>query len=150
MKRLAKKALGCEDCGGEGMSKYGATRLTVDGETFDSKGEHKRYADLLIKQRLGEIRNLQRQPKFPLAIDGKPILIRSERYKNGRQVVYTADFQYDEQLPPAGNWDIDPPWHVVIEDFKGYDTTESRLRRAVFEAQYGKLVKVTGAQKMRR
>lgn len=124
-------------------SKYGAKTITVDGERFDSKAEHKRYADLLVRQNMGEIRNLQRQPKFPLAIAGKPILIRSARYKNGRQAVYTADFQYEEL-------DVDQYWETVIEENKGFDTTESRLRRAVFEAQYGKLVKMTGAQKMHK
>lgn len=118
------------------------------GEKFDSRAEMDRYGVLLLRQKLGEIRHLRRQVKYPLAIEGRPVKIRSPRYKNGRQCVYTADFVYEEweacQCPIANGW------RTVVEECKGYHTDASRLRIAIFEAQYGIQVRMTGAQKMRR
>lgn len=123
-----------------------AKRITLpNGEVFDSKAEMDRYGVLLLREKLGEIRNLRRQVKYPLAIEGRPVKIRSPRYKNGRQCVYTADFVYQEpQEPPHYIW------VTIIEESKGYHTDASRLRIAVFEAQYGIEVRMTGEQKMRR
>lgn len=48
------------------MSKYHSKKITVDGETFDSKKEYRRYRELLLLERAGLITNLQRQVKFLL------------------------------------------------------------------------------------
>lgn len=146
MKRIAKKAVGCEDCGG--------TCYVLDipcgfcggkPAIFDSGAELKRYAALVNSQKRGEIRNLRRQVKYPLAIEGRPIKIRSPRYKNGRQCVYTPDFVYEERVT-----DIPITWETVVEESKGYHTDASRLRIAIFEAQYQVTVRFTGAQKIIR
>jgi len=47
-------------------NKYGAKRTTVDGTTFDSKGEARRFAHLQTLQLIGEIHGLERQVPFPL------------------------------------------------------------------------------------
>lgn len=126
-----------------------ATRITLPGgETFDSKAEMARYSELLIREKLGEIRNLRRQVKYPLVIEGRPIKIRSPRYKNGRECVYTADFEYEEREPDLP---YDPgAWRKVVEESKGYHTDASRLRVGVFEAIYNVKVRMTGTQKMRK
>ena len=111
--------------------KYAAQKVEIDGETFDSKSEARRWSELRLLERAGQIRKLRRQVSFPLAIGDAPILIRSEGYPNGRQAKYTADFVYVENEAE------------IIEERKGFDTTESRLRRAVFEAQYGVRIRVT-------
>lgn len=51
-------------------NKFNAHRTTVDGITFDSKKEAKRYGELRLLEKAGEIRNLELQPKFPLIVNG--------------------------------------------------------------------------------
>ena len=125
--------------------KYRSKIFRVGDEKFDSLAEFKRYNDLVARQLAGEIKNLRRQVSFPLAIEGRPVLIRSPRYKNGRQAKYTADFVYEEFAPHETD---PPPWRFVVEECKGYDTTESRLRRAVFEAQHQVQIRMSGKQAM--
>ena len=46
--------------------KYGNKRTKVDGITFDSMKEAKRYIELSLMERSGAIQDLQRQVKFVL------------------------------------------------------------------------------------
>ena len=48
------------------MNKYGAIKTTLDGITFDSAREASRWGQLVLLQRLGKIRDLQRQVPFRL------------------------------------------------------------------------------------
>jgi hypothetical protein len=82
-------------------SKYGAKRTLLHGISFHSKGEARRYQQLLLIGLSGALRNLELQPFFDLHVNGVKI---------GR---YTADFGYDEA---CGSWDNA---RHVIEDFKG-------------------------------
>ena len=107
-----------------------ATR-TIDGVVFDSKGEAKRWQELQLLERAGAISDLRRQVKYPLVIEGRPVLIRSEGYPNGRAATYTADFVYVEN------------GRRMVEEFKGFDDDRSRLRRAVVEAIYQFQIRVT-------
>lgn len=102
-------------------NKWNAVRTTVDGITFDSKGEARRYIELKLRERSGEIFKLELQPVFPLLINGT---------KCG---VWKGDFAY---------------FHLnerVIEDFKGYDTPLGRLKRKIVEALYGIKIRITVA-----
>lgn len=63
-------------------SKFRNVPVVVGGERFDSKAEMRRWAELQLLERAGEITHLTRQPKFPLHVNG--ILI-------GR---YVGDFSY--------------------------------------------------------
>lgn len=113
--------------------KYRAQATYVNGIRFASKKESQRYIDLLWRRdTLGEISDLELQPVFRLEIGDKPILLRSERYPNGRRCSYVADFRYRDLI--TGNW--------VVEDVKGMDTPLSKLKRGIVEAQYGIIVKV--------
>ena len=47
-------------------NKYKAKKVEINGEVFDSKKEANRYQELLLLQRAGKIRDLQRQVKFEL------------------------------------------------------------------------------------
>lgn len=47
-------------------NKYNAVKTTVDGITFDSKAESRRYGELVLMKRAGEIRWFNRQPSFLL------------------------------------------------------------------------------------
>ena len=107
-------------------NKYSAKPEIVDGIRFASRREAKRYRELKLLERAGEISKLELQPKYKLGTDDAPILLRSERYPNGRRAAYFADFRYYRNH--AGI--------TVIEDAKGIDTPLSRLKRAIVEAQY--------------
>ncbi|MDD3747626.1 MAG: DUF1064 domain-containing protein, partial [Anaerostipes sp.] len=43
-------------------SKYGARKTVIDGITFDSKREAKRYQELKLLEQAGEISYLELQP----------------------------------------------------------------------------------------
>lgn len=115
--------------------KYHAQAITIDGIKFASKAEGRRYSDLKLLERAGEISGLELQPEYPLVIprmiDGKltnvPVRIRSAKRPNGTRTKYTADFRYQDTRTGR----------QVVEDVKGFDTTASRLRRAVVECIYG-------------
>jgi hypothetical protein len=110
-----------------------AYERTLDGVVFDSKAELARWRELKLMQSAGEISGLTRQREFILAFNGRPVLMRSARYPNGRVCKYTADFSYTTAKGV-----------VTVEEHKGHDLPESRLRRAVCEALYGIEIIVTG------
>jgi len=107
--------------------KYANKPEWVDGHKFDSQAEADEYRELLTLERAGVIRKLELQPKFLFEINGRPVKIRSEKMPNGRQASYRADFRYYDTTTAE----------VVVVDVKGMDTSESRLRRALVEAQFG-------------
>ena len=108
-------------------------RTSSDGSVFDSKAELRRWEELKLLERAGEISGLTRQREFTLAFSGRPVLMRSPKYPNGKVCSYKVDFSYTDAQGVA-----------TFEEFKGHDTPESRLRRAVVEAIYGIEIIVTG------
>ena len=48
------------------MSKYHARKITRDGETFDSQKEYRRWCELKLLERAGEIQGLRRQERIEL------------------------------------------------------------------------------------
>ena len=93
-------------------SKYHSRKVTIDGITFDSRKEARRYSELLLLERAGAIQNLQRQVKFEL--------IPPQRI--GRRVVeracsYIADFVYEEND------------QKIVEDTKGVKTKDYIIKR---------------------
>ena len=93
------------------MTKYNAKKTEVDGFIFDSRAEARRYSELILAERAGEISNLSLQPVFPIIVNEKKI---------GK---YIADFQYTDR---DGN--------RVIEDVKGVSTPVYRLKKKLVEA----------------
>lgn len=114
--------------------KYGARPTTLDGARFHSKGEAQRWAELQVLERVGKIMNLERQVPFPLVVNGRPLLT-----PKGRPMKAVIDFTY---FDVAANED-------VIEDFKGYQTAESRLKLALLAAITGRTIRITGAKSAR-
>ena len=47
-------------------SKYGAKKITRDGITFDSLKEYRRFCELSLLEKSGDITELKRQATFPL------------------------------------------------------------------------------------
>ena len=76
-----------------GENKYRSRKITVDGITFDSVKEANRWQELMMLERAGEIRDLQRQVPF--------VVIPTQRDENGKliekEVRYVADFTYIEK-----------------------------------------------------
>jgi len=110
-------------------NKYSAVKTVVDGITFASKAEARRYAQLKLLERAGEISNLETQPEFLFIVNGTPVKIRSEGYPNGRQAKFRADFRY---------WD-NRNNRTIVEDVKGGNATRTEayaLRKALVEALF--------------
>lgn len=98
-------------------NKYGAVKEVVDGITFDSKREAKRYGELKNLEQSGLISDLELQPRFALQGPNGPL-----QADDGRQLFYYADFCYRD-----GD-------QVVIEDVKSEATSKNatyRLKRAI-------------------
>lgn len=102
--------------------KYANVPTTLDGQRFDSQREARRYGELRLLEKAGQIRALTLQPSFPLWASAA----RGELVEVAR---YVADFQYDERDGQG--------WRLVVEDAKGVRTTVYKLKRRWFEAQYG-------------
>ena len=70
------------------MNKYRNKKTQVDMYVFDSIAESKRYKELALLQKAGEIQKLELQPRF---------LLQESFKKNGktyRKIEYIADFMY--------------------------------------------------------
>lgn len=108
------------------MSKYHAIRTTIDGITFDSKAEAKRYEELKLLEKAGEILAVEVHERFPLL------------YGVIKLGDYEADFSYY----------IKGVAQMVVEDVKGVKTPLYRWKKKHFEAQYG--IKITEITKRSR
>lgn len=111
-------------------SKYGAKKITRNGETFDSLKEYRRFCQLSLLEKSGDITELRRQVVFPLIPTQREETC--EVYTRGKnkglpkpgkvlekEVKYIADFVYTER----------PTGEVVVEDVKGVKTKEYILKR---------------------
>lgn len=100
------------------MNKYNNKKTQIDMYVFDSVAESKRYKELALLEKAGEIKDLKLQPKF---------LLQDGFRKNGktyRKIEYIADFMYIEN------------GKVIIEDVKGMETEVFKLKRKIFEHKY--------------
>ena len=103
-------------------SKYGNRKTIVYGIAFDSRREARRYVELSLLQRAGEIRDLKLQEKFELIP-----AVKDERGKVvERAAYYIADFVY-----------IDKNGQQVVEDAKGARTREYILKRKLMRWRHG-------------
>jgi hypothetical protein len=102
-------------------SKYGNKRVEVDGITFDSQAEAKRYAELKLLEKAGQISDLKLQPRFPFYYQ--------TGWTSELMFTYVADFSYVDNVPPHPI--------TVVEDVKGFRTPLYRLKKKLIEAQYG-------------
>lgn len=103
-------------------NKYRAKKVSEDGFLFDSKAEHKRYCELKLLQRAGQIEDLAVHQRFPCYMQGVKV------------TVYEADFTY-----------FTPDEAFVVEDVKGMKTAVYRLKKKIFEACYPYKITEIGA-----
>jgi hypothetical protein len=94
-------------------NKYGNKKTQVGDRLFASKKEARRYQELLLLAEHGEIRDLRLQVPFKMVVGGIKIC------------TYIADFVYHDQ---TGG--------VVVEDSKGYETREFKLKAKLFRALF--------------
>lgn len=101
-------------------NKYSAKKTVIDGIKFDSKKEANRYLELKMLEKAKQITDLELQPAFEL--------IPTQKYQGEtlRKVKYIADFQYKDLFGD-----------VIVEDTKGFKTTEYIIKKKLFIQKYG-------------
>lgn len=99
------------------MGKYNNIKVKDGGYTFDSKAEHRRWLELRMLERAGEISNIEIHQKYPLVVNGVKVCI------------YIVDFRYKNNQ----NGDI------INEDVKSKATITAvyRLKKKLMLACYG-------------
>lgn len=117
------------------VAKYKSKKTEVDGIIFDSKKEAKRYRELLLMERVGEIQDLRLQYKFVLIPAQYEDVARysektGKRLKDKRVCVekecaYIADFVYLQN------------GRLVVEDTKGFRTADYIIKRKLMLREYG-------------
>lgn len=89
-------------------SKYNNVKTEIDGQSFDSKREARRYIVLRAQQLTGEISNLRCQVTYDLGV-----------------CIYKADFVYDRD------------GETIVEDVKGYRTQTYLLKKKLMLERWG-------------
>jgi hypothetical protein len=102
-----------------GGQKYRNKRHETPDGTFDSEAEYRHWCHLKIRQRVGEISQLQRQVVFELA----PSVVVQGRKRP--PIRYIADMQYQEQ------------GKTIVADVKGAVTPEYRIKRHLMMSVHG-------------
>ena len=98
-------------------NKYHNRKVIVDGMRFDSVKEAKRWRELCLLYRAGEIGEVERQVEF-LLIPSQRTRTPDGKTKTERAVKYRADFVY-----------LDKNGRQVVEDVKGVRTKEYIIKR---------------------
>ena len=101
--------------------KYRNIKTVVDGITFDSAKEARRYGELKLLEKSGRISGLEIQPSFRLNVNNCLIC------------TYKADFSYTTEAPHAEGL-------LVVEDVKGFKTPVYRLKKKLMLAVHGIIV----------
>jgi len=93
-------------------SKYNNKKTVVDGITFDSMKEARRYTELKLMEKGKAIYDLMIQPKFPIIVSGVKVC------------TYIADFAYRDKATSV----------TIIEDVKGVKTPVYNLKKKLMKA----------------
>jgi len=95
------------------VGKYFNQPSSYQGIRFHSRKEARRYQQLLILLRIGQIQDLKLQVNYPLAVNGVKV------------TTYRADFVYQDS------------GRTVVEDVKGFRTREYRIKQKLMLALHG-------------
>lgn len=107
----------------QGRNKYHAKKLTTPEGVFDSRKEYRRWRELQLLERAGEITGLRRQQPFPLIPAQREPDTTGPRggVRRGklieREIFYVADFAYQQD------------GKTVVEDCKGVRTPDYIIKR---------------------
>lgn len=103
------------------MNKYRAKKTVFLGEKFDSRKEAKRWGELMLLSRAGQITDLKRQVRY--------LLIPAQYDEAGKNIeracTYVADFVYKRD------------GKLVVEDTKGKRTDAYIIKRKLMLSVYG-------------
>ena len=109
------------------MSKYHSKKVIVNGEKFDSEKEFRRWQELRLMEKCGQIHDLRRQVPFvliPAQYENYPRWSEKtgKRLKDGQHCIehecaYVADFVYCK----GGE--------RIVEDAKGVRTADYIIKR---------------------
>lgn len=123
------------------MSKYHSKKVIVNGNTYDSRKEYRRFCELSLLQRAGAITELQRQVEFeliPAQREPDTVGVRGGIKKGKvieRKCCYVADFVYKKN------------GKLVVEDVKGYKKGTAydlfSIKRKLMLLNYGIHIKET-------
>ena len=117
------------------MNKYNNRVIERDGMTFDSLKEYRRFCELCLLERAGQITNLQRQITYLLIpCQYEPDIIgKRGGVKRGklleREISYVADFVYTQD------------GKQVVEDTKGFKTKDYIIKRKLMLYIHGIRIK---------
>lgn len=118
--------------------KYHNKKVTIDGIPFDSKKEARRYSELKLLEKAGEIYDLTTQVKFVLIPAQYKVVERygkkGQRLKDGqkcleKECAYIADFVYYQHGVK------------VVEDTKGMRTKDYIIKRKLMLYMHGIKIK---------
>ena len=121
------------------VTKYRNKKVEIDGITFDSGKEARRYSELKILEKAGKIKSLRMQERFLLIPSQFETVPTGDYYQVGskkgipktkevcveKAVVYVADFTYIEN------------GKTVVEDTKGFKTKDYIIKRKLMLYRYG-------------
>lgn len=99
-------------------NKYHAQKTIVDGIVFDSRREARRWCELKLLEKAGEIHNLQRQVKREI--------IKAHPEASMAACFYVSDFEYDDKNGKH-----------IIEDAKGVKTRDYTIKKKLMYERYG-------------
>ena len=106
--------------------KSGKEARTIDGVTFDSLAEAKRWCDLRTLEKNNLVHRLERQVRYDFIING----VNCGFYK--------ADFRY-----------VNDKGETVVEDVKGMRLSNFAIKAKLMRALYGIVVQEIGGSKRR-
>lgn len=119
-------------------SKYGSRKVTVDGDTYDSVKEYRRFKELSLLERAGAIQNLKRQVKYvliPAQREFTSEIDKKGNFKKGklleRECAYIADFVYLDMSTGR----------MTVEDTKGFKTKDYIIKRKLMLWVHGIQIK---------
>ena len=106
-------------------NKYSNQKVTIDGETYDSKKEARRHQELKLLEMAGEIYGLKRQVPYELVpVQREPDTVgkrggihKGKVIENG--ITYVADFVYIDMKTGK----------TIVEDSKGFRTPDYKMKR---------------------
>lgn len=105
-------------------NKYGNKKVREDGYTFDSKAEHRRYLELKLLVKAGEITRLKVHPRYCLQTAFTDV-----EGKRWQAIFYEGDFEYI---------DTSTGQHC-LEDVKGCRTAIFNLKNKLFRYKYPRI-----------
>lgn len=113
------------------QNKYQAQKCEFNGEKFDSLKEMRRWLELRLLERSGEITDLNRQVKFvligtqrePDIVGKRGGIIKGKIIE--KECAYWADFTYLQN------------GQLIVEDTKGVRTEVYKIKKKLMLARYG-------------